>query len=126
MRPGHSDSLRWELSHLRDTGLHPKLLVVIPPIRRWYERIGGDRLGILFDSTVQDWKKLMHVANSVGLSLAEYPGYGSVVSFDRDGRMRTLKRGLTKREEYVTVIRSYIAGDDRSESRRLLDERLVH
>lgn len=117
MRPGHSDNLRLELSHIRDAGLHPKLLIVIPPRRTWFEKVGGDRLGVLFDSTVKDWGTLMLVANSVGLSLSEFPGYGSVVSFDRDGKMLTLKTGLTKPNEYVTAICAHVAEEDRSESR---------
>lgn len=109
MRPGDSDNLRWELVYIRDAGLCPKLMIVIPPLRRLLDRIGGDRIGMLFDSTTKDWSKFTMVANSIALATGEFPGPGSVVTFDVTGEALTVAQGATKPEDYVEAILAHLA-----------------
>jgi len=109
MRPGDSDNLRWELVYIRDAGLCPKLMIVIPPLRRLLDRIGGDRIGMLFDSTTKDWSKFTMVANSIALAAGEFPGPGSVVTFDVTGEALTIAQGATKPEDYVEAILAHLA-----------------
>jgi hypothetical protein len=106
---GKSSNLRWELSYLRRTGLHTKLLLLTRPdtaefafqwaqLRFFWSLIGSKEVR---------WQQFARDLKALGYDVGSDPGLGAIVSFDDSARAVTLMTGAKSPSDYVKPIREW-------------------
>jgi hypothetical protein len=96
MQMGESDNLEWELLFLRQSSLHSRLLLVVPPATN-----------ISWSGT--SWSSFTEQIRSIGYGIdIPAPGPGSVVTFHEDGSAFILTRNATTANDYVSPIAAWL------------------
>jgi len=114
MEPDESANLAWELQHLRQTGLHTKLVVVTRPaiallspwrILHWYVRFVRWARGVQATA----WPRFVVRMAGHGYTLdAALPPDGSAFGFDDDGRAVLLTTGADSPADHVEPIATWL------------------
>jgi hypothetical protein len=120
---GLSSQVGWELTRLRELGLHQRLFVVTKPLRQRMRSGGRGLAGLLgsfltkpprlhFDPPVA-WSEFSALLQRAGYTTGSGdPGPGSVVSFDVNARVVVLARDARSAAEIVSAIASALGGRD--------------
>jgi hypothetical protein len=103
-----TDHVRWEFELIRRENLHTRLCIVTrhftsPMAGRLWRQIQQVRgLG------ETPWAEFSAALAPLGYVLGEYPGPGSVMSFDVEGRAIVLALGVDLPWDYISAIRAHV------------------
>ena len=108
---GKSSNLRWELSYLRRTGLHTKLLLLTRPDVAGYAKQWAvlRMFWWLTGSPEIRWEQFVGDLKALGYDVGSDPGPGAIVAFDDSVRGMILMTGATSASDYVKTIREWCA-----------------
>ena len=109
---GKSSNLRWELSYLRRTGLHTKLLLLTrPDVAAGYAKQWAvlRMFWWLTGSPEIRWEQFVGDLKALGYDVGSDPGPGAIVAFDDSVRGMILMTGATSASDYVKTIREWCA-----------------
>jgi hypothetical protein len=100
-----SPSLEWELRHIRKTGAHPRLFVVVSPYRQGklpLRATVSNRIRKMQPGDWSDFANLMRAAGYIVPDRASDPG--TVLGFDLSGRAYAVATGAVTAAQYVEPI----------------------
>ena len=104
MQLGNSNNLQFELTSLLSLGMCQKLFIFTPPQEKVRDKYAWVRKYILREKPAT-WETFSEILRNNGYQLPEEPpGFGSVLTFEPDGRPLVLVQRALKPDEYMMPV----------------------